>query len=586
MRKISADVYQKNTTPSDYTLKLTRIPAEVSDTEIKNWFESFSTESLPIKCEKVIRTYNLEEIRRIELKKEALKEKYKNVKGTTLQAFFQMELLKLQTEINKKLRNNNYEYTHSVYAVFSDAVVASVLLRMLKPADPPCLQRLNPCHKSLLNMGQHKINIKRAPEPTDVWWKNLGFDNKGKRRSRMVTTFSTSLTLAIGFGLILLVYWMQKELREKFTGHTDVTRILGFIGSLLICLINIVLATIIKRFVKYEKHGTRGGFLTAVAEKQTIALLINTAFISLIVEIILSESYTVSNGILTNVYKLDLYRKGGLIENMFFVFLINAFYVPVLDLLNPMHFYNKYKQKKALELGDSIVMTQQTANTLFEGPQIEISNKYALVIKTMILTSFYAPGMPLVTLISLVGLIFSYWSEKYLFLRRNALPPTLSDWLNNSMIEYLNWAVVAFALGNIMFMATLINTDGELAFSSNDKIIAFVTLGIAAANILLPMKTLNMSFFKMNCEKKSVESYQEARQYFHTDYDLENPMTRHKALDTLIRKIHKSRSKRSLSKIDPELKLRIENSILSNYLCKTDFFQGSKETARSERSVR
>jgi len=148
----------------------------------------------------------------------------------------------------------------------------------------------------------------------------------------------------------------------------------------------------------------------------------------------------------------------------------------------------------------------------------------------------------------------------------------------------LNWSVVAFALGNVMFMATLINNNGELAFSYHDKIVAFVTLGVAVLNILLPMKALNMKLFSIKCEKV-IENYQEVREYFHTDYDLENPMTRHQALDTLITRIIRSKSRRKLSKLEPEQKLRIENSILANYLCQTDFFHGSgKETARSARS--
>ncbi len=154
--------------------------------------------------------------------------------------------------------------------------------------------------------------------------------------------------------------------------------------------------------------------------------------------------------------------------------------------------------------------------------------------KTILLTTFYAPGMPLVILFSLVGLTLIYWSDKYLFLRRNSLPPPLTDRLNNSMLDYLDLMVVTFSLGNLFFGANLINSNGFSLYGTKHRIITLITLGIALLHILLPIKSITSKLSRVRNESVKTQTYNQARSYFYTDYDLENPLTRHQALDELI----------------------------------------------------
>jgi hypothetical protein len=48
--------------------------------------------------------------------------------------------------------------------------------------------------------------------------------------------------------------------------------------------------------------------------------------------------------------------------------------------------------------------------------------KYVYYIKTMCLTAFYAPLVPLIVPISFMGFIVNYWIDKYLILRRHKDP--------------------------------------------------------------------------------------------------------------------------------------------------------------------
>lgn len=49
------------------------------------------------------------------------------------------------------------------------------------------------------------------------------------------------------------------------------------------------------------------------------------------------------------------------------------------------------------------------ANKLYEQPGINLPYQYGYIIKTLWLTAFYCPLVPIVVPISIVGLFINYW---------------------------------------------------------------------------------------------------------------------------------------------------------------------------------
>lgn len=56
------------------------------------------------------------------------------------------------------------------------------------------------------------------------------------------------------------------------------------------------------------------------------------------------------------------------------------------------------------------------------------------MLKTIWLTAFYAPLVPVVVPISVVGLVGNYFIEKYLYARVYSVPNMLSSMVNDSAI--------------------------------------------------------------------------------------------------------------------------------------------------------
>ena len=118
--------------------------------------------------------------------------------------------------------------------------------------------------------------------------------------------------------------------------------------------------------------------------------------------------------------------------------------------------------------------------------------KYTVVIKTMWLTTFYAPLIPIGPVLSMAGLIIFYWCEKYLFARRYKRPPPLGTSLNYIMLINLEFVPLILSAGNIVFHCIVYQIN-----SASYLIPDILSLIISSIFLVIPSEKLN-SLFKKN----------------------------------------------------------------------------------------
>ncbi len=70
------------------------------------------------------------------------------------------------------------------------------------------------------------------------------------------------------------------------------------------------------------------------------------------------------------------------------------------------------QRKKIKKLGIRNIISQEEANSIFEGNQLELSFKYATVLKTLWFTALYSTLNPIVYIFGFIGLCLFYWMEK------------------------------------------------------------------------------------------------------------------------------------------------------------------------------
>jgi len=224
---------------------------------------------------------------------------------------------------------------------------------------------------------------------------------------------------------------------------------------------------------------------------------LNTALSTLIAEIILSQTGSLSN----TLQKLNFYGRGGLLENIYWVFILNMALMAILAVFDPEYIVKWIQRYVVRKQGKKNKVTQMEANLLHEGPVLDMPDQYAGIIRVVLLTTFYSAAIPFAFIISVLGLAVIFWVDKYMLLRRMAFPKFLNNETTESMIEYLEWAAASFSVGNLIYFYTLRNSDDELAFSDTHSVIPWATFIVSMLHVNLPMEAVNKK--TISCQKSA-----------------------------------------------------------------------------------
>lgn len=112
----------------------------------------------------------------------------------------------------------------------------------------------------------------------------------------------------------------------------------------------------IRKFASLEKHSTVTHLDISVAEKLSFAQFCNTALITLFVNYWIYHNDDNNYG---------LFKEGGLITDLFSIFLSNSF-IPILSTyFNPWYGLRLYKRRKIEKEGENCFYTQAEANEYF-----------------------------------------------------------------------------------------------------------------------------------------------------------------------------------------------------------------------------
>ncbi len=93
---------------------------------------------------------------------------------------------------------------------------------------------------------------------------------------------------------------------------------------------------------------------------------------------------------------------------------------------------------------------------------------------------------PLGVFISIFGLCFKYWVDKYVLLKRMTRPHLVSSDLNYKMMNQLEYVPLFIPIGNVIFYWL-----AQKTFHMSDQYPNIIALAISVINLILPSDTLN-----------------------------------------------------------------------------------------------
>lgn len=352
-------------------------------------------------------------------------------------------------------------------------------------------------------------------------------------------------TLVVLGASLLAIFFSSnvKSILRKVYGPSAVSiedtiayNVLSFLPSILVVIINMILVFIIKVTSKMEKHVTETSYNTSVALKQTIAMFLNTAVVSFI------------------LHWQDFYSPQGLAAEMYNIMISNAVVQPVVYWLNPAYRVQQFVRWRAVGKGDRALLSQNEAKKLFEGPELDMPQRYATLMKTYLLTVVYAPMMPLSFIFGLLALCIQYWVDKYMLLRVHARPVRLGHDLDEVMIQIIPVGAVLYACGIWIFFVDFDDdfyVPGVVAVVTT---IACYLLPVKKIRKIVGLKRSSRVKASVNTLSESEKKYEDAAVDFVDDYDRLNPLTKDQGQQYWVDLIYKKRGQEEAQQLQEALK--------------------------------
>ncbi|CAI2381184.1 unnamed protein product [Moneuplotes crassus] len=537
------------TKASDFAVIASNIPVSKTEQQIKEWFKQNNDDGEP---QYVSLCYDIKEttlkgqkIEKLKNKRASLRSYLKEledpaylrnytiwafseyIKSVRLSKYHQVEeeikaldfqITELEREVQKA--GDDFSFCGTAFIIYDNSEDAFKIrekfeISYLRRSINFVLKKVCKCKKFTKNdnytWDDSRIFIDKPAEPNNYIWENLS----AKMKYRVLKTFITFLK-ALGFLFIAFsINYVLNLIRDQFSENDEsnvlsqmIRYLITFITMLFVSCTNIALGKLIRSISNAEKHHNYSTYHLSVSIKLTFATFINTGISPLIVNFGTSNWFH-SNGLAVDVF-----------WNTFSV----CFIGPLLYLFDPAYLYKLYKIRSEKKKGAQSILTQRQANLLFEGPQVDMAQRYSNSMLLLSLAMMYSYLFPIIPVLALFGVIFQYQIEKYLLLNRHKLPVQIGSTLSKFYVGFMPIMICVFGLSIYMFAKTLFKQH-YIEFP--------IISGVLVIYYLSPLPRW-MKRTIQKCNKHTKKSYKETKLSLFHDYNRANPVTRRNAVQAFL----------------------------------------------------
>ncbi|EAS05315.2 transmembrane protein, putative (macronuclear) [Tetrahymena thermophila SB210] len=414
------------------------------------------------------------------------------------------------------------------------------------------------------------IKVRKAPEPTDILWTNIGSTRK-KWKYIILSYIMTYFLILISF--LVLLFLKKAIKREQSVQPQLISLLLSFTSSTVVALFNSLLGIVIRKGVSYEEHNVQTKYFVSVGKKLTKMFIVNMVISTLMSNMV---NYFISTA------KEFPFDAQGLMGDFFFLFITNSYIGSIFNVFDIVWGYRLIMRYRAEK--DSSTMTQMEANSLFEGHPIDMALRYANVNKTVLFTASVSPFIPIGVPLSIIGLVVTFWVDKYLLLRRYVCKNYLTYDLAKYMLNSFKIYSVYFAFGNMltMFMPvskfeTSQSNIQHFDWPSPQKSVFFYTsiLGFLIALVFryFPLKGLADLYNRMFSEKyrkRQIKTdYKDIKNELLDDYDYYHPIFKDNSEESDKEQIQNLKHKESYHSRSSVNKIKTSNASEFNQMFKS-----------------
>ena len=225
------------------------------------------------------------------------------------------------------------------------------------------------CSPPPLFLGEHRLHVTRAPEPSEINWENFEISNSN-RMMRLTLSYLCTLVI-VGLAAVAIVFTERaRDNATKETVGTDFTtktKIYGItVGAAIgVTVTNMVASFIVQHLTDWELHVVKTEFETSFFVKLFFAYVMNTTALAFIIKDV-----------------DEWYIQGGLVETGIYVMVANAVIPDLMEIIRPTDILMRWWYGRKC-------LTQRDLNRVFAPPEYHIAERYAAVCRTIALALLY-----------------------------------------------------------------------------------------------------------------------------------------------------------------------------------------------------
>lgn len=275
--------------------------------------------------------------------------------------------------------------------------------------------------------------MERAPEPDDILWENADVPKSRQRRNIILAYFFGIIILGGGGAIQYFLQYFQNQITDLTTKSY-----FSYASSIIITVSNAIIIQFLIFVTKLEGRETKTDQDRSLLVKISLYSFFNAGVF-----------YSAANILAQSLNSFNI--QGSFSFEITLFMSMNALTPNISSLLINKLEFPAFIFRFMARLG-CCKYTQFEANKLYELSEVDFPVKYAYVIRTLWLTCFYAPFAPLIVPISVLGLIFFYFTETELFRSSYRAPNMLSISITRTAMRLLDFTGVVLTAGQLLIV--------------------------------------------------------------------------------------------------------------------------------------
>lgn len=375
--------------------------------------------------------------------------------------------------------------------------------------------------------SQFQLYSTLAPEPVDILWVGQNYSSAQRTCRKYVSFWLELCFILISIVPITLVMlWADGLISSKYENVTIKefwtflkVKLMTISGSLTVVVLNLIVEMFLIWSTNYSKPLTVTSQQSIIASKLYKLQFINAAIVPMIVAFV----------------TMNFFGMNGMTQNVNLIFVLNLVIPNQLAYFDAGYFIKLFEQwrlEKAIDKQDPELTTnQRDANLQYEKLDFNIAQKYTTICKTLALSMFFLPFIPLTVVLGFLTLLIDFFMTKFILYRRSNNKFKYSSEISSHMTDEFEMCLFMYACG-------LLTYEYVLSFISqteySPKPVTLVQVVFAGVNAFVIDSAIYQNWiyetFFHECKKKNHKSYTEMKQEDADDYDIMCPITRTHAL--------------------------------------------------------